>query len=34
MLPITRLTLTLQQIDDLRLPEHAGSMLRDKKQRL
>ena len=28
MLPITRLTLTIHQQDDLRLPEHAGSMLR------
>lgn len=28
MLPITRLTITIQQLDDLRLPVHAGSMLR------
>lgn len=28
MLPITRLTLTIEQQQDLRLPDHAGSMLR------
>lgn len=28
MLPLTPLTLHLQQLDDLRLPDHAGSMLR------
>ena len=28
MLPLTPLTLHIQQLDDLRLPDHAGSMLR------